>query len=35
MQHSVKTEGTKDHFRWVKVPGNLPPSLIERPVLGV
>jgi len=21
MQHSLKSGGTKDHFRWVKVPG--------------
>jgi len=24
IQHSVKSGGTKDHFRWVKVPGTTP-----------
>jgi hypothetical protein len=24
MQHSLKSVGTKDHFRWVKVPGTIP-----------
>jgi len=24
IQHSLKSGGTKDHFRWVKVPGTDP-----------
>ena len=24
LYNTVKSEGTKDHFRWVKVPGNAP-----------
>jgi len=24
IQHSLKSGGTKDHFRWVKVPGTTP-----------
>jgi hypothetical protein len=28
IQHSLKSRGTKDRFRWVKVPGTV---LIERP----
>jgi hypothetical protein len=24
VQHSFKSDGTKDHFRWVKVPGTAP-----------
>ena len=24
IQHSLKSGGTKDHFRWVKVPGTAP-----------
>ena len=31
IQHSLKSRGIKDHFRWVKY---LVPSLIERPVDG-
>ena len=31
MQHSLKSGGTKDHFRQVKVPGGRDCPLIERP----
>ena len=31
IQHSLKSGGTKDHFRWVKVPG-IPPLLKGMPV---
>ena len=24
IQHSLKSRDTKDHFRWVKVPGTIP-----------
>jgi hypothetical protein len=24
IQHSLKLGGTKDHFRWVKIPGTAP-----------
>jgi hypothetical protein len=24
IQHSLKSGGTKDHFRWLKVPGTTP-----------
>ena len=33
IQHSLKSGGTKDHFRWVKVHGT-PPPFIERPDTG-
>jgi hypothetical protein len=33
IQRSLKSGGTIDHFRWVKIPG--PPPLIERPGLGL
>jgi len=24
IQHSLKSGGTKDHFRWIKIPGTVP-----------